>query len=144
MIRLATHLGGARSTLLAGLALTALGGDAQRVGTAALLGNAMSHLLVQVLKRAVARPRPADANGDPLALVELPDPFSFPSGHTAAAFAVAMPIALTWAWLAPLVLPLACYVGWTRVALRVHYASDVLAGAILGSGGAIAAMQLVA
>jgi undecaprenyl-diphosphatase len=143
VIRLATHLGGARCTLLTGLALLAVGGDAQRTGAAALLGNVLSHVLVQILKRTVARPRPCDANGAPLALVELPDPFSFPSGHSAAAFAVAVPIALTWAWLAPLALATACYVGWTRVALRVHYASDVLAGALLGIGGAVAARQLL-
>jgi len=144
MKRLVTHLGGARVTLGAGLALAALGGEGRRAGLAALAGNAASHLLVQVLKRAVARPRPCDPQGMPLALVDAPDPFSFPSGHAAAAFAVAVPVAATWPWAAPAALGLAGYVAWTRVALRVHHVADVLAGAALGVAGALAALQLLA
>src|SRR5262249_14189044 len=88
MMRGLTHLAGARFTILVALVLIALGGDERTVGLVALAGNAMSHALVKVLKRTVARPRPCDAWGVPLALIELPDPFSFPSGHSAASFAV--------------------------------------------------------
>jgi undecaprenyl-diphosphatase len=139
--RLLTHLGGARATILIGLLLATFGETA--VGLAALVGNAISHLAVQLLKRTVARPRPCDAEGRPLALVELPDPFSFPSGHAAAAFAVATAVGVSHPWTAPLVLPLAAAIAWTRVALRVHYASDALAGAALGIAGAIASLQLL-
>jgi undecaprenyl-diphosphatase len=141
--RLVTHLGGARATIAAGLALTALGGESRRAGFAALLGNAASHVLVQILKRTVARPRPCDAAGVPLALVDLPDPFSFPSGHAAAAFAVAVPIAATWPWLAPAVLALAALVAFSRVSLRVHHPGDVLAGAALGVAGSLVALQIL-
>ena len=72
MMHRLTHLGGARATLAVGFTLTALGD--RRVGLATLLANALSHVMVQALKRAVARPRPCDANGAPLALIELPDP----------------------------------------------------------------------
>ena len=143
MKRMLTHLGGARVTVGLGLLLVALGGDARSVGLATLLGNALSHALVQVLKRTVQRSRPCDAAGAPLALVELPDPFSFPSGHAAAAFAVAVPIALAWPTLAPLALALGGYVGYSRVALRVHHLTDVLAGVALGAAGALVAMQIV-
>jgi undecaprenyl-diphosphatase len=139
--RLVTHLGGARATILAGLLLAAFGD--RRAGLAALLGNTLSHLVVQVLKRAVARPRPCDAEGRLLALVELPDPFSFPSGHAAAAFAVATAVAVTEPLTAPFVLALAATVAWTRVALRVHHRSDVVAGATLGIAGALAALQIL-
>lgn len=142
MKRTFTHLGGARATILAGLLLTAAGGSERRVGLATLIGNALSHALVQILKRTVRRPRPCDAAGVPLALVDLPDPFSFPSGHAAAAFSVAVPVAVTHAWLAPAALALAGFVGYTRFALRVHHLSDVCAGAALGVGGAIAALLL--
>ena len=142
MMRRLTHLGDAWTTLGVGvLVLVAI--DA-RLGGAMLLANALSHLPVQALKRIVARPRPCDANGRPLALVDLPDPFSFPSGHAAAATAVAGTAALAHPWLAPVVLPIAAYVGYTRVALRVHHSSDVVAGAALGAAGAIAALALVA
>ena len=136
-MRWLTHLGGARVTLGIGLALAAFGET--RLGLAALVANAGSHLLVQVLKRAVARARPCDATGRPLALVALPDPHSFPSGHAAAATAVAMTIVLAHPLAAPLALPLAGVVAHSRVALRVHHVSDVVAGIALGLGAAIAA-----
>lgn len=142
-MRRLTHLGGARATVGAGLVLYLLGGDAGRVGLAALLANALSHGAVQVLKRVVARRRPCDANGVALALVEAPDPFSFPSGHAAAAFAVAVPVAVTWTWAAPLALGLALLVAWSRVALRVHWPGDVVAGTAIGVGGATVALQLL-
>jgi undecaprenyl-diphosphatase len=140
-MRWLTHLGGARFTLAVGVALVAWGEP--RVGLAALLGNAGSHLLVQILKRAVARARPCDALGRPLALVDLPDPHSFPSGHAAAATAVSATITLAHPGAALLVLPLAALVAYSRVSLRVHHVSDVLAGALLGLGGAIGAVRLL-
>lgn len=143
MMRALTHLGGARVTVLAGLLLVAAGDDGRTAGLAALLGNAASHLAVQLLKRAIARPRPYDTWGRPLALVELPDPFSFPSGHSAAAAAVAVPVALTWPVVAPLVLALAGLVAASRVTLRVHHVSDVVAGALLGAAGALGALELL-
>jgi undecaprenyl-diphosphatase len=140
-MRWLTHCGGARVTVGIGLALVALG--EARLGSAVLLANASSHLLVQVLKRAVARPRPADASGRLLALVHLPDPHSFPSGHAAAATSVAATLALAHPFTAPAVLPLAALVAYSRVSLRVHHASDVLAGVALGLAGAVASLRLV-
>ena len=102
-----------------------------------------SHLAVQVLKRAVARPRPCDANGRLLALVDLPDPYSFPSGHAAAASAVGGTIALAHPLLAPILLPLAALIATSRVTLRVHHASDVVAGVLLGLAGAAGAALLI-
>jgi undecaprenyl-diphosphatase len=139
-MRWVTHLGGVRATVGAGLAVMAID---RRLGLAALLANAVSHLAVQVLKRTVARPRPCDAEGRPLALVELPDPFSFPSGHAAASAAVAVTLVIAYGWLAPLVLPIAALVGVSRVRLRVHHAGDVVAGAALGVAGALAAAALL-
>ncbi|HEV8303366.1 MAG TPA: phosphatase PAP2 family protein [Gemmatimonadales bacterium] len=140
-MRWITHLGGARATIGAALGLVAMG--QRQLGLAALVANALSHIAVQVLKRAVARPRPCDANGRPLALVDLPDPFSFPSGHAAAATAVGTAIALAHPLLAPLLLPLAAAVAASRVTLRVHHVGDVVAGAALGVAGAAGAAALL-
>ena len=140
MMRRVTHLGGARATLSAGCA--PLLWD-RRLGAAALLANAGSHVVVQLLKRTVQRPRPCDASGVPLALVDLPDQHSFPSGHTAAATAVAAAVAIAHPLLAPFVLPLAGVVAYSRVALRVHHVSDVLAGVAVGLAGAIGATYLL-
>jgi len=143
MMRLFTHLGGATATITPGVLLLAVGGNVRHLGLAMLAANLLSHLPVQLLKRLVARARPSDANGVPLALVDLPDPFSFPSGHAAAATAVAVTASLAYPWIAPEALPLAFLVAMSRVTLRVHYLSDVVAGAILGLGGALAVHSLL-
>lgn len=136
-MRRLTHLGDASVTIGAALLVVVLGDT--RVGLTMLLANALSHIPVQLLKRVVARPRPCDALGHPLALVPLPDPFSFPSGHAAAVTAVATTAAVAFPWAAPIVVPLAGLVSYSRVALRVHHTSDVLAGVALGFAGALAA-----
>jgi len=115
----------------------------RHLGIVVLVANAASHLAVQVLKRTVARRRPCDVHGIPLALVDLPDPYSFPSGHAAAATAVATSISLAHPTLSPVLLPLAAAVAHSRVSLRVHHPGDVVAGAVLGATGAIATVALL-
>lgn len=140
-MRRLTHLGDAWITIGVALIVATTGEPA--LGAAMLVANALSHIPVQMLKRLVARPRPSDAFGRPLALVPLPDPFSFPSGHAAASTAVATTLALAHPMAAPIALPLAALVSYSRVALRVHHATDVLAGAALGLTGALAAHALL-
>lgn len=140
-MRRLTHLGDAWATIGAALVVFALGEP--RLGATMLVANALSHIPVQLLKRLVARPRPSDAFGRPLALVPLPDPFSFPSGHAAATTAIATTLVLAHPATAPIALPLAGLVSYSRVALRVHHASDVLAGVALGLTGALAARALL-
>jgi len=140
-MRWLTHLGGARVTIGIGLLLVAAG--EQLLGLAALFALTTSHLGVQVLKRAVARARPCDATGRLLALIDLPDPYSFPSGHAAAASAVGGTIALAHPLLAPVLLPLAALIAVSRVRLRVHHVGDVIAGVLLGLAGAVGAAALI-
>jgi len=115
----------------------------RHLGVVVLVANAASHLAVQVLKRTVARRRPCDVHGVPLALVDLPDPYSFPSGHAAAVTAVATSISLAHPALSPPLLALAALVAHSRVSLRVHHPGDVVAGAVLGATGAITAAALL-
>ncbi|HLQ60019.1 MAG TPA: phosphatase PAP2 family protein [Gemmatimonadales bacterium] len=131
-MRWLTHLGGARVTIGIGLLLVAVG--EQLLGLAALFALTTSHLAVQVLKRAVAQP---------LATIDLPDAFSFPSGHAAAATAVSGTVTLAHPLLAPLLVPAAALIALSRVSLRVHHVSDVVAGMLLGLAGAIAATALL-
>jgi undecaprenyl-diphosphatase len=142
-MRFLTHLGGARATILSSLLLCLAGGRELRVGLAALFANVASHLAVQVLKRTIASARPCDAEGRALALIDLPDPFSFPSGHAAAAFAVATVVAIAHPATSPLLVALATTIAVSRVRLRVHRPVDVLAGALLGLTGAAAAARLL-
>jgi membrane-associated phospholipid phosphatase len=64
--------------------------------------------------------------------------YSFPSGHTSAAFCTATSLSLyfpKWYVIAPSYL-WAASVGWARMYEGVHYPSDVFAGAIVGAGSA--------
>ena len=64
--------------------------------------------------------------------------YTFPSGHTSVAFATATAISIAnpkWYIIAPSFV-WAGAVGYSRMHLGVHYPSDVLAGAIVGSGSA--------
>jgi membrane-associated phospholipid phosphatase len=75
-------------------------------------------------------------------LIRMPRSPSFPSGHSAAAFAFATAAVAEIPELAPALAPLAIAVGYSRVHTGVHYPSDVLAGAAIGVGSATLARRL--
>jgi undecaprenyl-diphosphatase len=97
----------------------------------------------KITKRLWRRPRPSSKIARFTTLVDSPDAFSFPSGHTCAAFAVA--IALAGSGIAGgLFLALAVVIGMSRVYLGAHYPFDVAAGAILGAAaGAVSRLLLL-
>ncbi|HEX9399327.1 MAG TPA: phosphatase PAP2 family protein [Anaeromyxobacter sp.] len=101
-------------------------------------------LLSQALKRSLTRARPDVSIAGFEPLLANPDRFSFPSGHTAAAFGVAVAFAGESAGVGPLALLLAVGIGLSRVYLGAHYPLDVAAGAVLGVFAGLAARLLVA
>jgi undecaprenyl-diphosphatase len=68
---------------------------------------------------------------------------SFPSGHATTAFATAVVLAAWYPRQAVGFVGLAALVGLSRILLGAHFPSDVLAGALLGSGVALAVYQHV-
>ena len=93
---------------------------------------------VLALKRLVRRARPEGEWGQ---IYRATDPHSFPSGHAARAFLLAV-LVTGWGpnWLAPILWMWAPLVGLARVALGVHFLSDIVAGAALGLLGGLLAV----
>jgi membrane-associated phospholipid phosphatase len=97
----------------------------------------VSTLITKGLKYSVNRQRPFDTYPFIVQVIPVDSP-SFPSGHTSAAFATATSLSLAfpkWYVIAPTFV-WASAVGYSRMALGVHYPSDVLVGALVGSGSA--------
>jgi undecaprenyl-diphosphatase len=143
-----TRAGDARSLTIAGfgllgagLALRARGviHVAIRFGAASLAATAAS----QALKRSLTRRRPTHAIEGFTALADNPDAYSFPSGHTSAAFAIATALQGERHCAGPLSLLVAVGIGLSRVYLGAHYPLDVAAGAALGAVTGVGVRVLV-
>lgn len=119
--------------------LVVSGGGRRRAGMAAGLGAGVGLAVAQVVSRLVDRPRPfvADPSGVHLFARHVADA-SFPSDHATAAFAIATAVLLYDRRLGAVVLGCALALAAGRVAVGVHYPSDVLAGALLGAGASLA------
>jgi len=95
--------------------------------------------LVMALKFTIRRKRPAGEWG---AIYRNTDPHSFPSGHAARSFLIAtLGTLLGPGWLAVILWIWAPLVSLARVAMGVHYLSDVVAGAVVGIFAALLGYQ---
>jgi membrane-associated phospholipid phosphatase len=99
----------------------------------------VSSILTTTLKLSIDRDRPFVTYPDEIVKYTLGGSRSFPSGHTSMCFATATAVSLLYPkWF--VIIPMytwASLVGYSRMYLGVHYPSDVLAGALLGSASAI-------
>ena len=84
------------------------------------------------LKNLVMRPRPCWIDASVPLLIPVPHDYSFPSGHTLAAFETAVSIFLVNRKWGTAFLIFAALIGLSRMYLFVHFPTDVLSGAALG------------
>jgi membrane-associated phospholipid phosphatase len=115
---------------------------------AALLGAAsigLASVSVNVIaKMLLRRPRPDRSTAAvPMArLVRMPHSTSFPSGHSASAFAFASAVGTQLPRLALPLQLLAAAVAYSRIHTGVHYPSDTIVGASIGMASAAATASL--
>ena len=114
-------------------------------GFAALLSITINFIITNgILKQWVARARPFETYPDIIPLISPPTDFSFPSGHTACAFALAFIVykILPRIYGIPAITA-AALMGFSRLYLAVHYPADVLMGVFAGAVSARLAISLL-
>ena len=127
-----------------GLMLLLFGGGPRFAAVASgLLASAAGIAVFLRLKRTFRRRRPCAIEPHCWATLLPPDQFSFPSGHTITAFAVAVSLAHFYPGLAFGLLFCALSVASSRILLGMHFLSDVVAGAAIGTVLALSAAAVI-
>ena len=119
--------------VLMGCAVLLDGADGLRASVHMALAGLLALLLYRHLKRWTRRARPFAADRHVHALVAPLDEFSFPSGHTLHATAFTVVALAHYPVLLPVLVPFTASVAVSRVVLGLHFPSDVLAAAAIGS-----------
>jgi undecaprenyl-diphosphatase len=116
-----------------GIILLVYGGEHrfQAIG-AGLCAAAAGILLFRSLKRTSRRKRPCEIEPHCWAAILPPDNYSFPSGHSITAFAIAIAIGFFYPFLLAYLLVAAVLIACSRIILGMHFLSDVLAGSAIG------------
>jgi membrane-associated phospholipid phosphatase len=107
-------------------------------------GALINGIVTTVLKTSLQRERPFETYPDEVTKYSSGGSYSMPSGHTSTVFAAATSVSILypkWYVIAPSYL-FAASVGYSRMYLGVHYPSDVLIGAIIGSASSFGAHLL--
>jgi len=138
-VRLLSHTGDGHLYVLIGLCIWIFEPvSGSQFACACALAYGLEVSLYFVLKNMIKRDRPAIKIQSYTPWITPSDQFSFPSGHTAAAFVFANLICVFYPAFAPPLYLWASLIGLSRVLLGVHYPSDIAAGALLGTGCASA------
>jgi undecaprenyl-diphosphatase len=125
------------------LMLALFGGPAgTRCALHMLVAGTLAVVLYKVVKTCAGRPRPCVRIRTLRRCVEPLDEFSFPSGHTLHAVAFSVVALGYFPVLAVVLMPFVALTAISRIALGLHYPSDVFAGAAIGAGVGLVALRL--
>ena len=106
--------------------------------TSGLVAAAIAMVTNQAISQLWERPRPFTVHPTLTHLLSAPSPDpSFPSDHAAAAFAIAFAVLTFSRWGGVGFLAAATLIGLSRIALGLHYPSDVVAGMLVGWAAAM-------
>ncbi len=129
VMRGVTHLGSIGFSIMFPIVLFLSNSQQTRqLGLQVALALSLSQIVVQLVKRMVNRPRPYKALENAIAVKPPSCKYSFPSGHTCAAFSMAFVLSNSIPDFGFVFLLLASLVGISRIYLGFHYPTDVLAG----------------
>src|ERR1700691_3198423 len=116
-----------------GLILLVFGGSQKFLAIGAATAAAAAGIfLFRTLKHTSRRKRPCEIEPHCWASILPPDKYSFPSGHSITAFAVAISLGLFYPYLLTALLAMAFLIAASRIILGMHFLSDVLAGSAIG------------
>jgi undecaprenyl-diphosphatase len=136
MSRLSEAANYSRLSMASAALLAAFGGDSgKRAAAGGLASVAVTSAVVNLLVKPLGRRRRPDraAQNVPIARhVDMPGSSSFPSGHSAAAFAFATGVGRTMPQAGVPLGALAALVAYSRVHTGVHYPGDVTIGSLIG------------
>ena len=141
----ATRAGDGWLWYLVGLLLFFFGGYDRLAAIAAAGCAALAGIgLFIFAKKFSNRKRPCEIEPHCWARLLPPDRFSFPSGHTITAFAVAISVAQFYPTLLAPLLFCALSIATSRILLGMHFLSDVVVGALMGTALAVSSVALFA
>jgi undecaprenyl-diphosphatase len=126
-----------------GLILLFYGGE-HRFGAIAAAGSAaLAGIVVfRAIKNTSHRQRPCHIEPHCWSSILPPDRYSFPSGHSITAFAVAVSVGMFYPQLMPWLLTAAVLIAASRIILGLHFLSDVVVGSAIGAALATSAFHI--
>lgn len=128
-----------------GVILLLAGGEHRFAAIGAAGTSAVAGIFIfRALKHSSRRKRPCEIEPHCWASILPPDKYSFPSGHAITAFAVAISVGLFYPYLQPCLILAALLIAASRIALGMHFLSDVVAGIALGMALGVAGYHIFA
>ena len=119
------------------------GSQALQASLHMLLTGIAGLAVYKIIKQATGRRRPCNMHEDIFLATAPLDYYSFPSGHTLHAVSFTIVVTHYYPEMGLICIPFAVCVALSRVILGLHYPTDVIAGAVLGSSLAISGIQLI-